>query len=309
MLDVLSHARWWAWKLNLVVVTTILILILPYCFFYLMLRNHEWEWEQAAYLALPPLLLYLWLFYSMTDSLPIAGQSGSMLVMGISRVGVLGVTAMAITSGFGAINCPRNTLHYFLRPVTDKDIEALEKRLLKTLDMISAKKKLMLVTEHDLLRRRLSAKETREEGGGWKKQLSGLVSSVTRSGDDKALQNNIKSMKLELVGMEHMSCDMFEELHEARVAHKQVSFSTTTLGRIVNMTGYFFSGYCVYKMMMASINIVFNRVAQVRGSSSASRRPPCPDRPTGPIYSLYTAYVQPICGLSSALSAPLPRHG
>ena len=166
MLDVLSHARWWAWKLNLVVVTTILILILPYCFFYLMLRNQEFESSQAGYLALPLLLVYLWLFYSMTDSLPIAGQSGSMLVMGISRVGVLGVTAMALTSGFGAVNCPRQTLHCFLRPVTHKDIEALEKRLLKTLDMISAKKKLMLVTQHDLLRRRHSARETGEDGGG-----------------------------------------------------------------------------------------------------------------------------------------------
>ena len=70
-------------------------------------------------------------------------------------------------------------------------------------------------------------------------------------------------MKLELVAMEHMSCDIFEELHEAREALKQVSFATTILGRLVNMNGYFFSGYCVYKMMMASINIVFNRVAQV----------------------------------------------
>ena len=263
MLDVLSHARWWAWKLNLVVVTTILILILPYCFFYLMLRNQEFESSQAGYLALPLLLVYLWLFYSMTDSLPIAGQSGSMLVMGISRVGVLGVTAMAMTSGFGAVNCPRQTLHCFLRPVTHKDIEALEKRLLKTLDMISAKKKLMLVTQHDLLRRRHSARETGEDGGGWQKRVSGFMSSVARSGDDKALQNNIKSMKLELVAMEHMSCDIFEELHEAREALKQVSFATTILGRLVNMNGYFFSGYCVYKMMMASINIVFNRVAQV----------------------------------------------
>ena len=264
VLDVLSHARWWGWKFNLVLVTIVLILVLPFCFFYLMLRNHDWEWQQALYLALVPLLLYLWVFYSITNSLPIVGQSGSILVMGISRLGVLGVTAMAVTSGFGAVNCPRQTLHYFLRPVSDSDIQALEKRVLKTLDMISAKKKLMLLQQHELARRRQqSGKEKTEGGGGWKEAVSGFMSSVTRAGDDKALQNNVNAMKLELAGMEHMSAEVFEELQEARLAHKQLSFSTTLLGKLLNMTGYFFSGYCVYKMLMASINIIFNRVAQV----------------------------------------------
>lgn len=262
VLDVLTNARWWAWKLNLVLVTLILILVLPYSFFYLMLRNHEWGWEQAWYLAGVPLVLYLWVFYSITNSLPIAGQSGSMLVMGISRLGVLGVTAMAITSGFGAVNCPRQTLHYFLRPVSDSDLEGLEKRVLKTLDMISAKKKLMLVTQHQATRTRHSSKEP-DGQAGWGAKLSGFMSSVARSGDDKALLNNIHKMKHEVSGMELMCSEMFEELHEARLAHMHLSFSTTVVGRVVNLSGYAFSAYCLYKMLMASINIIFNRVAQV----------------------------------------------
>jgi hypothetical protein len=275
---VLSHARWWAWKFNLVLVTTILILILPYCFFYLVLRNSDWPWQQACYLAALPLLLYLWVFYSITNSLPIAGQSGSLLVMGISRLGVLGVTAMAITSGFGAVNCPRQTLDYFLRPVSDADIQALEKRLLKTLDMISAKKKLMILTQHDLARRRHGGKDARtdQQRGGWKDKVSGFVTSVTRSSDDKALEKNVKTMQHEVGGMELMCSEMFEELQEARLAYKQLSFSTTLLGRAVNLMGYFFSAYCVYKMLMASINIIFNRVAQVAlAAPPPLRMPPC----------------------------------
>eukprot|EP00277_Geminigera_cryophila_P016118 CAMPEP_0179438488 /NCGR_PEP_ID=MMETSP0799-20121207/22218_1 /TAXON_ID=46947 /ORGANISM="Geminigera cryophila, Strain CCMP2564" /LENGTH=520 /DNA_ID=CAMNT_0021220149 /DNA_START=153 /DNA_END=1715 /DNA_ORIENTATION=+ len=262
VLDVLTQARWWAWKFNLVLVTAILIFVLPYSFFYLMLRNSDWAWQQASYLAAVPLSLYLWAFYYITNSLPIAGQSGSILVMGISRLGVLGVTAMAITSGFGAVNCPRQSLHYFLRPVSDGDLQALEKRLLKTLDMICAKKKLMLVTQHELSRRRQSGKDKGEQGG-WKNKVSGFMTSMSRSADDKALQNNVNTMKQELAAMEHMQSEMFEELQESRLAHKQISFSTTFFGRAVNMMGYFFSVYCVYKMLMASINIIFNRVAQV----------------------------------------------
>jgi len=74
VLDVLTQARWWAWKFNLVLVTAILIFVLPYSFFYLMLRNSDWAWQQASYLAAVPLSLYLWAFYYITNSLPIAGQ-------------------------------------------------------------------------------------------------------------------------------------------------------------------------------------------------------------------------------------------
>ena len=52
----------------------------------------------------------------------------------------------------------------------------------------------------------------------------------------------------------------------------------TNLGRdscggvqALNLVGYFFSGFCVYKMLMASVNIIFNRVAQVSAFISTLR--------------------------------------
>ena len=57
---------------------------------------------------------------------------------GISRIGV---TLIAVLSGFGAVNCPHTYMSYFMRHVTDTDIANVEKRLLQTAESIIAKKK------------------------------------------------------------------------------------------------------------------------------------------------------------------------
>lgn len=54
---------------------------------------------------------------------------------------MIGVTVMAILSGFGAVNYPYTSMTYFIRPVSQADVMTLERRLLLTIDMVLAKKK------------------------------------------------------------------------------------------------------------------------------------------------------------------------
>lgn len=88
---------------------------------------------------------------------------------GVSRIGVIGVTVMALLSGFGAVNYPYSSMAYFMRPVTYVDVQITEKRLLQTVDMIVAKKKRIALTKRG---EAISKIETRS-------RLWGMLSPLT----------------------------------------------------------------------------------------------------------------------------------
>jgi hypothetical protein len=140
------------WRVDLFAILTILLLLLPWYFFYSMLRNGRFRPHTALLLSLPAIGLFWVALVQCTDGLPINGHKQKeqketlfSFEQAIGRVGVLGVAAMAIISGFGAVNCPRAYLMYFLRPFDVHEVAAVERALLNTLERISAKKQRMLV--------------------------------------------------------------------------------------------------------------------------------------------------------------------
>ena len=70
----------------------------------------------------------------------------------ISRVGVVGVTVMALLSGFGAVSYPYTSMAMFMRSVTTSDVHQLEKKLLQTFEMIVAKKKRIALATQEIKR-------------------------------------------------------------------------------------------------------------------------------------------------------------
>ncbi len=67
----------------------------------------------------------------------------------ISRVGVIGVTVMALLSGFGAVNCPYTYMTVFMRPVSEGNVAQMERGLLQTMDMLVSKKKKLILAERE----------------------------------------------------------------------------------------------------------------------------------------------------------------
>lgn len=99
--------------------------------------------QQALLMALIFVVIFLYVVTNVGDYFPIVRQKHGLFSMehGIGRIGVFGVTLMAVLSGFGAVNCPYTYMTYFLRSATRSEIQTHERRLLQTMESVLNRKK------------------------------------------------------------------------------------------------------------------------------------------------------------------------
>lgn len=98
-------------------------------------------------------IIFLTIFWKIGDPFPILNPKQGILSIEqlVSRIGVIGVTVMALLSGFGAVNYPYTNMSYFIREVSAADVMTVEKRLMQTMDMIVLKKKRIAVSKRQNL--------------------------------------------------------------------------------------------------------------------------------------------------------------
>ncbi|KAH9583207.1 Golgi pH regulator B [Schistosoma haematobium] len=68
-----------------------------------------------------------------------------------------------------------------------------------------------------------------------------------------------KLLKHEISVLEDLSRQLFLELHYLRTAQERIEFSKTWKGKYFNCLGYFFCGYCCWKIFISIVNILLNR--------------------------------------------------
>lgn len=159
---------------------------------------------------------------------------------------------MALLSGFGAVNYPYTSMNVFMRSVSLEDVRKIERKLLQTMEMIAMKKKKIALAERD---KRERARGRGDDGGGtwW-----GKIRSVAPSVPD-----NVPLLKTEVQALEELSRFLFLEAHELQNAQERMEWSKTCQGMYFNLLGYFFSMYCIWKIFISTVNIVFDRVGKV----------------------------------------------
>lgn len=250
-----SRSRFIHWKLGLYAILFMLIVLLPFYIGYFILSNVRFVQKQFIKpLTVASWLGFMYLFWKIGDPFPILSPKHGILSIeqGISRVGVIGVTLMALLSGFGAVNYPYTSMAYFMRPVTPTDIQGLEKKLILTLDMIIMKKKRLALAEREKLQQNVV---TRHTSGIW-----GMLKSVASTSGSS---ENIHQLQEEIRGLEELSRQLFLESVDMHTMQERIEWSKTLKGKYFNFLGYFFSLYCVWKIFISTVNIVFDRVGKV----------------------------------------------
>uniref|UniRef100_A0A915JFV4 Golgi pH regulator n=1 Tax=Romanomermis culicivorax TaxID=13658 RepID=A0A915JFV4_ROMCU len=250
-----SSSRFLHWKIILHMMLFVLVVLIPYYTGYYIVKNIRFIHGRLTFLfSIVCWAIFVYFFWKIGDPFPILSPKHGILSIeqAVSRVGVIGVTVMACLSGFGAVNCPYTYMSYFMKPVTDANIQLMSRNLLQTMDMITMKKKKLLIAQKEQSKNMLAS----QKSAVWK--LWQAVSSPTSSSIE-----NISSLKSEIDDLEAMSRHFFIELAELNNMKERIIYSRTLQGKYFNVMGYFFSLYCVWKIFMATINIVFDRVGKV----------------------------------------------
>uniref|UniRef100_A0A158P722 Golgi pH regulator n=1 Tax=Angiostrongylus cantonensis TaxID=6313 RepID=A0A158P722_ANGCA len=239
IMDVMDfRSRFASWRLCLTSMLIILIVALPIYVAYTLLKSISFI-RQRFLKSLTTLLwiVFIYFFWKIGDPFPILSAKHGIFTIeqAISRIGVIGVTVMAILSGFGAVNAPYVYMTVFTR-----------------------KKRRVAQYERELA---LSAfSRGKDEQTGLLHRIWGTVSSAASGG---TLCEQVRQLNEEIVPLNELGRYLFLEIVELRNMKERIEYSKTLMGKYFNVLGHFFSVYCIWKIFICTVNIVFDRVGRV----------------------------------------------
>ncbi|RIA89758.1 Abscisic acid G-protein coupled receptor-domain-containing protein [Glomus cerebriforme] len=259
-----KDSRYICWKITLYVSLFLVIILIPAYQLYLLIANIQESLSKrySIIIALVCWLIYFYGFWKVGDFFPIKNiekksiPDDTFIQFGMSRVGVLGVTIMAVLSGFGAVNSPYATLFFFLRQVKDADIQAAEKKYFQTLDIILNKKRRIIISQT----RQKTTNEQSSRVGGFMRRVFNKFNTMANGIGISS--ESISMLRQEITGLENLGRQLFLDIEDLYQERDRIHYSKTWQGKYYNFMGYNFSIYCIYKIVMAIFNILLSRVGK-----------------------------------------------
>eukprot|EP00438_Fugacium_kawagutii_P014579 Skav210157 [mRNA] locus=scaffold1811:28618:30363:+ [translate_table: standard] len=256
-----ADVRAFAWKVDHWTLIWLSYVVLPASFVWTAVRSICYGSHRlalaSALLSLPPFWYAIYLSGKLIH-IDSVSFSADLLV---ARIGVLGITVVATLSGFGAVNFPFQSMHSFLRPVTQQQVADVEQRLLRTMRLIATRKR----QELNLKQEETRAAKSREEPKSIVGRVAQFVQNPSFLGTfglgsfGSTPSATRKQLSTEIQALEAFSRELFLELDELIQARLCELKARTRLGKVMNVLGRCCSAICVYKIFMSSVNLLLRR--------------------------------------------------
>lgn len=129
------------------------------------------------------------------------------------------------------------------------DMDALETRLQRSMEMIEQKKRRL-----DLTRSQLTvASQTKQSTLAAIFSFGGMI----KNSQVRQVEDNIAKLEEDISGLKGLTELIKADLNIAQYTMEQVMLSRTLKGRLWQVLGIFFSFYCIYRLFTGTINVVW----------------------------------------------------
>mmetsp|Transcript_84431 Transcript_84431/g.149369 ORF Transcript_84431/g.149369 Transcript_84431/m.149369 type:complete len:515 (-) Transcript_84431:104-1648(-) len=176
----------------------------------------------------------------------------------MARIGILGVSVVATISGFGSVNFPFQSMHSFLRAVTQQQVADVEQRLIRTMRMVATKKRQELVLKLEEAKAVQLSEQPVSLLGRMARFVQHPLAALETLGAPTPSAAS-QRLHVEIEALEGFGRELFIELDELIQARICELKARTLRGRIMNVLGSCCSAICVYKIVMATINLLLRR--------------------------------------------------
>ena len=162
----------------------------------------------------------------------------------------------------GAVNSHRShRIFCSPQPVTEKDISDAQKRLKQVMEIVANKKKRVAIMEYEHTLKSTFASSLNSMNNSWS-FLRRTFNSSFQSPSSSHASQNLSSIKQDISTYEEIFSQLFSDLADLQAIQQRIEYSKTFKGKYFHVLGHFFSLYCVWKILISFINIIFNRVGK-----------------------------------------------
>ncbi|KAL8824123.1 MAG: hypothetical protein Q9170_008245, partial [Blastenia crenularia] len=177
----------------------------------------------------------------------------------LSRVGVIGISLMALLSGFASVSAPWQNLFSKSRPVTDSDVARKAVGLQASNDMLLAKQSRLRALE-----RKIS--DLPQDRSFFQK----AVGSIRGNAD----LTELRGLEMEIKGLEAMALSLSTSHNMLASRLQQQRRSTTFTGRLLVISSSAFSLFCLYRILTTLYSTLRRSIIHSYHPLEASSSPP-----------------------------------